>query len=150
MPIDTEWERTIDAMVQSTISFQWAVYPFPGDQAVRTIEAGGKYRLQCRIRNKGSEVHFDRVQVRIVACTPTSFGEAPQPPFQFHSDDTFQKQIERKDFDFEGVAPGAGREFSMYFVSNVTASNKGGLTPFEVGIYAQVRPEGHDWRTERW
>ena len=150
MSIDTEWEQRIDAMVKSTISFQWSVYPHPGDEVVRTVEAGGKYRLQCRIRNIGSEVHFDRVQVRLVPCAPTRFGEAPQPPFQFYDDRTCRKHVERIDFDFEDVPPGAGREFSVYFVANVTASNEGTLTPFEVGIYGQVRPVGHDWRSQRW
>jgi hypothetical protein len=147
---ETQWELQMDDMVNKNIKYTFDIYDLT-DNVVNSIAAGVKYRMVFQIENLGTEVHFEKVNARLVELDHNS-------PIKFYSDKTCANQVPRISLDFANLG-GAGsgldsQKKDVFFEAtrNVTRVPYNGsiTTPlFSIGIYGIVRPEGHSWTTAR-
>ena len=136
---DTQWEKTIDEMVDKNTAVWFQVFSneMAPQPAGPTLVTNHNYFFDFTVANKGSEVHFERIQARCIG----------QQNVQLYTDNTYSIPAGRVHLDWPNLGGGQAVTGRIHF--RVTRD----LTNADIvgyGLYAVVVPEGHVWNTLNW
>ena len=123
-------------MVELNTMVFWNIYDDQAQNSCTTADGtlipNHDYRLRVSVKNTGTEVHFDRLQLRIVGV----------PGKLLLYDPGFTNPRNRVHLEFENVPPKQWRNSTIYMRVMESISDEKLLT---IGVYGLVRPEGHEW-----
>ncbi len=147
--METEWEKNLNELVKHYVRFWYRAYPIRGNNPVTQLVKGQRYRLYLGVANDAAEVHFDKVELKLVGY----------PRIQFYTDSSFKTPASEVKVTIEDLgkkgSESAIQGSSVYFIAKATvnkAPSGSSVAPvlFGLGIYAQPRPEGHYWEHVVW
>lgn len=161
---ETAWEKTIDNMVKNNIAWTYWFNPVSGGPRVTTLQPNTEYLMTFYLRNKGTEVFFEEIQVRLVSKGKNqrinfyTFCPPPTGPIGVPCDSELTQRLH---FSFNNVrAEGTGDNYRFKVIRVKTVFTGGPLSQgatttvkpilFHTGIYGHVRPIGHTWKNALW
>lgn len=137
----TEWEKTIDKMVDENTRTYFRVWSNEGTpyEAGPTLVRNHDYYMWFYVYNCGSEVAFSKLQIRFTLKNISNV--------VLYEDGTYTTPTNRIHVEWTDVGAGEWRMAKIYFRVTKDITDADIIT---YGIYAVVVPEGHNWDTMNW
>jgi hypothetical protein len=140
---NTQLELSMDDFVKENLTWRTWVQFRNGSGAWQTNVADIKeaidYRVGVRVTNVGTETYAKDVEIRVVNAYPARV--------TFYSDDTYTQGIPRSDKTFPNELAPNGFTPWHWVHFRLAAGPDENADVASVGIYADIVPQGHYWRS---
>ena len=138
---ETDWEKTIDKMVDENTKVYFRVYSNEGAPGIAgdTLVRNHDYYMIFYVYNSGTQVTFSKLQARVTLKGISNV--------VLYTDNTYSTPTNRIHLNWTDVQGGEWRQEKVYF--RVTKDMKD-ANIVHYGIYGVVLPEGHTWDTLNW
>lgn len=147
---DTQLESNMDSYVKSNLPVYMQVFRRDGQSWVplsgtQDLDSGISYRLDLSVLNNGTETFARNIQVR---CVRPDGGKV-----RYYRNDAYDTEVTRADGPVwtEVVAPNQMSPTHSVHFKVVNDPDSGDLRSIaNVGVYAEIVPQGHAWTTLKW